>query len=244
PGSVIGKPIPDLQIYILNGYWQPAPLGVTGELYIGGAGMARGYMNRPELTAGRFIPDAFAERAGGRLYKSGDLGRWLADGQIEYLGRNDFQVKIRGYRIELGEIEAQLQACEGVRQALVMARQDTPGDQRLVAYVVAQEGIELEAAALRSQLSKTLAEYMMPSAFVRVEALPLTPNGKLDRRALPAPDLSSVVRREYEESQGEIEVMMAQIWQELLGVERVGRHDQFFELGGHSLLVIAMIERL
>ena len=220
------------------------PLGVAGELHIGGVQVARGYLNRPELTAERFIADPFGSDPQGRLYKTGDLGRYRADGTLEYLGRNDFQVKIRGFRIELGEIESRLRGCAGVREAVVLAREDQPGDKRLVAYVVADDGMELSSASLREQLLRELAEYMVPSAYVVLEQLPLTPNGKLDRAALPAPDASAVVSRVYEAPVGEVEQAIAQVWQELLGLERVGRHDHFFELGGHSLLVVAMIERL
>jgi amino acid adenylation domain-containing protein len=244
-GSVpIGRPIANAQIYILDERLQPVPVGVAGELYIGGAGVARGYLNRPELTAERFIKDPFSTQPDARMYKTGDLGRWLPDGKIEYLGRNDFQVKIRGFRIELGEIEAKLSACAGVREAVVLAREDVEGDKRLVAYVVPQSGVTLSASELRDALSRELAEYMVPSAFVTLEALPLTPNGKLDRKALPAPDQSSVASRAYEAPVGEVEQTIAEIWQELLGLERVGRHDHFFELGGHSLLAVRLTARV
>ncbi|VEB43587.1 Gramicidin S synthase II [Chromobacterium violaceum] len=217
----IGKPIGNTRIYILDGDGQLAPLGVAGELYIGGAGVARGYLNRPELTAERFISDPFSADPQARLYKTGDLGRWLPDGSIEYLGRNDFQVKIRGFRIELGEIEAKLAACAGVKEAVVLAREDAPGDKRLVAYLTAQPGATLEAAALRAALSQELAEYMVPSGFVVLEAFPLTPNGKLDRKALPAPDGSQLSSRAYAAPEGEAETALAAIWRELLGVEPV-----------------------
>jgi amino acid adenylation domain-containing protein len=240
----IGRPIANTQVYILDAHLQPVPLGVTGELYIGGAGVARGYLNLPELSAERFLADPFSSAANARMYKTGDLGRWLPDGSIEYLGRNDFQVKIRGFRIELGEIEARLAGCVGVREAVVLARKDVPGDKRLVAYLVAQDGVTLDAAALRTALAGVLADYMIPSAFVILDSLPLTANGKLDRRALPAPDQDALLTRLYEAPVGAIETALAAIWQELLGVERVGRHDHFFELGGHSLMVISMIERL
>ncbi|MDC9583419.1 AMP-binding protein, partial [Xenorhabdus sp. PR6a] len=239
----IGRPISNTQIYILDSYNQPVPIGVVGEIHIGGAGVARGYLNRPELTAERFIADPFSQEAEARLYKTGDLGRWLPDGNIEYLGRNDFQVKIRGFRIELGEIEARLAACDGVREAVVVAREDTPGDKRLVAYLVPQAGMALDIAVLRAELSTSLADYMLPGAFMVLEALPLTPNGKLDRQALPAPDQGAVVTRQYEAPQGEVEQQLAQIWQDLLGVERIGRHDNFFELGGHSLLAMSLVEK-
>ncbi|SFH02542.1 amino acid adenylation domain-containing protein [Duganella sp. CF458] len=238
-GSPIGRQIPDLSIRILDAHGQPVPVGVVGEIHVGGAGLARGYLNRPELTAARFI-----NTPEGRLYKSGDLGRWLADGSIDYLGRNDFQVKIRGFRIELGEIEAKLAACDGVREAVVLAREDQPGDKRLVAYVVPKAGVTLEAATLRATLLADLADYMVPGAYVMLDEFPLTANGKLDRKALPAPDESALSRREYEEPQGILESALAAVWQELLGVERIGRHDHFFELGGHSLLAVQMLGRL
>ncbi|WP_133822070.1 non-ribosomal peptide synthetase, partial [Tahibacter aquaticus] len=237
----IGRPIANTQVYILDAQRQPVPVGVTGELYIGGAGVARGYLNRAELTAERFIADPFSEVANARLYKTGDLGRWLADGNIEYLGRNDFQVKIRGFRIELGEIEAQLSACAGVREAVVLAREDIAGDPRLVAYAIAQDGIALSAPALREALARELAAYMLPAAFVFLREWPLTPNGKLDRKALPAADLSSPSTRDYADPQGATEQAIAAIWQRLLGVERVGRYDHFFERGGHSLLATRVV---
>ncbi|QNH20774.1 non-ribosomal peptide synthetase [Xanthomonas sp. GW] len=240
----IGRPIDNAKIYILSVCGAPMPIGVSGEIHIGGAGVARGYLNRPELTAERFLKDPFSPAPEARMYKTGDLGRWLPDGTIEFLGRNDYQVKIRGFRIELGEIEAQLTACAGVREAVVVAREDEAGDKRLVAYLLAEAGTALSAVELRADLSSRLPDYMVPSAFVQLEAFPLTPNGKLDRRALPAPDEASVASREYEAPQGEIEETLAGIWQELLGVERVGRRDNFFELGGHSLLAVTLVERL
>jgi non-ribosomal peptide synthetase component F/acyl carrier protein len=257
----IGRPIANTQIYILDAHLQPVPLGVAGEIYIGGAGVARGYLNRPGLTAERFVADPFGQTEEGtqggahphannntgpsaRLYKTGDLGRWLPDGTIEFLGRNDFQVKIRGFRIELGEVESQLSKCPGVREAVVIAREDSPGDKRLVAYLLARDNAELSAADLRSQLAAVLADHQLPSAYVTLESFPLTPNGKLDRKALPAPDGASVVSRGYEAPQGPIETAIARIWQELLQLDQVGRHDHFFELGGHSLLAVQLVSRL
>ncbi|MBK5529110.1 amino acid adenylation domain-containing protein [Pseudomonas sp. TH06] len=242
--SPIGVGIADLQLYVLDTQREPVPAGVVGELYVGGAGVARGYLNREALTAERFIADPFSGRAEARLYKTGDLARWTADGSLEYLGRNDDQVKIRGFRIELGEIEARLAACDGVREAVVIAREDSPGDQRLVAYWLAAEGAEPSAAQLREQLLASLAEYMVPSAFVRLDAYPLTTNGKLDRKALPQPDSEAFARRGFEAPVGAVETLIADIWQTLLGVEQVGRHDNFFELGGHSLLAVKLIERM
>ncbi|MBE1162009.1 non-ribosomal peptide synthase/polyketide synthase [Dyella acidiphila] len=243
-GSLIGRGLPDLRVYLLDRHGEPVPVGVPGEIYVGGAGVARGYWNRPQLTAERFRPDPFAEDGSARMYKSGDLGRWLPNGELEYLGRNDFQVKIRGFRIELGEIEAKLARQAHVRDAVVIAREDVPGDKRLVAYLTAQDGATLSTAALRDALAKELADYMLPSAFVQLEQLPLTANGKLDRQALPAPDQQAVVRRAYEAPHGDTELAIAAIWQGLLGLERVGRHDHFFELGGHSLLAVQMMAQL
>ncbi|KGV84096.1 D-alanine--poly(phosphoribitol) ligase, subunit 1 [Burkholderia pseudomallei MSHR4375] len=258
--SPIGVRIPDLQLYVLDARREPVPMGVTGELYVGGAGVARGYLNRPELTRERFIDDPFV--AGGRLYRTGDLARWRTDGRLEYLGRNDFQVKIRGFRIELGEIEAQLAKVAGVREVVVLARDsaaavrdsatehaapDAPSpetatatEKRLVAYYTG----DADVAALRAQAAQHLPSYMVPSAYVRLDAWPLTPNGKLDRRALPAPADDAYARAEYEAPQGAKEEALAEIWRELLHVERVSRHDNFFELGGHSLLAIGVIERM
>jgi amino acid adenylation domain-containing protein len=244
---VIGRPIANTSIYILDTAGQPVPVGVAGELYIGGAGVARGYLNRPELTEERFGVDPFAREAGlahARMYKTGDLGRWLADGTIEFLGRNDYQVKIRGFRIELGEIEARLAQHAGVKEAVVLARQDSVAEKRLVAYyTLAQGQQEADAEALRAHVLQALPEYMVPAAYVRLEQLPLTPNGKLDRKALPAPEGDVYASKAYEAPQGPIEESLARIWQELLKVERVGRNDNFFELGGHSLLAMRLINR-
>ena len=219
------------------------PVGVAGELYIGGAGVARGYLNRPELTAERFVADPFAGEPGARMYRTGDLGRWLADGNIEFLGRNDFQVKIRGFRIELGEIEARLVEHAGVREAVVVAREDSAGDKRLVAYYTGGCGAGRGGSA-GACWRRCLPEYMVPAAYVRLESLPLTPNGKLDRKALPAPDGDAYAARGYEAPQGEMEETLARLWAEVLKLERVGRHDNFFELGGHSLLAVTLIERM
>ena len=238
----IGRPVANTHIYLLDTYQQPVPMGVAGELYIGGAGVARGYLNRPELTAERFIASPFID--GERLYKSGDLGRWLPDGTIEYLGRNDFQVKIRGFRIELGEIEARLAAHADVREAVVLAREDRPGEKRLVAYVTVAEGASISAEVLRTYLGGLLPEYMVPAAYVSLDAFPVTTNGKLDRKALPAPEVNAYVTRAYEAPIGTVEEALAQIWVEVLKIERVGRQDNFFELGGHSLLAVTMIERM
>ncbi|WP_460732403.1 amino acid adenylation domain-containing protein, partial [Lysobacter tyrosinilyticus] len=240
----IGRPIANTRLYLLDRHGRPVPVGAPGELHIGGAQVARGYLNRPELTAARFLPDPFSEEAGARMYRTGDLGRWRADGTIEYLGRNDQQVKLRGLRIELGEIEAQLSAQPGIREAAVIAREDEPGEVRLVAYVVAPTGETPDPQRLREGLSRTLPEYMLPAAYVALERLPLTPNGKLDRRALPEPEGAAYAQRAYEAPEGPVETALAAIWRELLRVDRVGRHDNFFELGGHSLLAVQMMERL
>ena len=240
----LGRPISNTRIYILDGHGEPVPIGAAGEIYIGGAGVARGYLNRPELTAERFVADPFAGEADARMYKTGDLGRYLPDGTIEFLGRNDFQVKIRGFRIELGEIEARLAQHPAVREAVVLAREDG-GDKRLVAYyTVAPDAEAAGAEALRRHLSATLPDYMVPAAYVRLDALPLTANGKLDRKALPAPDGAAYAARGYEAPASEIEMRLARIWADVLGLERVGRHDNFFELGGHSLLAVRVISRL
>ncbi|WP_208453628.1 non-ribosomal peptide synthetase [Burkholderia gladioli] len=238
----IGKPIANTRIYLLDAHGQPVPLGAVGELHIGGDGLARGYLNRPELTAERFLDDPFDPRPGARMYRSGDLARYLPDGNIVFLGRNDHQVKIRGFRIELGEIEARLAAHPAVREAVVLALGEG-ADKRLVAYVVAEHDEQL-IGAIRDHLAAQLPDYMVPTAFVRLDALPLTPNGKLDRRALPAPDQSALFRQAYEAPQGEIESALAEIWATLLDIERVGRHDSFFALGGHSLLAVQLTERL
>ncbi|HEX9939387.1 MAG TPA: amino acid adenylation domain-containing protein [Longimicrobium sp.] len=243
--SPIGVRIPDLTTYILDARGLPVPIGVAGELYVGGAGVARGYLNRPELTAERFVRDPFSADAGARLYRTGDVGRWRADGTLEYLGRNDHQVKIRGFRIELGEIEARLAEHAGVREAVVLAREDAGGSRQLVAWYVGAEGSDvLDAAELRAHLAARVPEYMVPAAYVRVEAIPLTPNGKVDRRALPSPEGDAYVTRGYEAPVGETEAALAEIFAEVLGVERVGRQDNFFDLGGHSLLAVRVISRV
>ncbi len=243
----IGRPISNARVYVLDSRLNAVPVGVIGELHIGGAAVTRGYWNRPELTAERFLADPFAE-PDARMYRTGDLGRWRADGTIEYLGRNDHQVKIRGYRVELGEVEAALLRDEHVRQAVVLAREDEPGNKRLVAYVVPCDVSPPAATpcvdALRERLRAALPEYMVPSAVVMLERLPLTQNGKLDRSALPLPDASPLATRQYEPPRGEVEETLADIWRQLLRLDRVGRHDNFFELGGHSLLILQMLEQL
>ncbi|WP_284332731.1 amino acid adenylation domain-containing protein, partial [Dyella flagellata] len=242
----IGRPIANTQIYLLDPYQQPVPLGSPGEIHIGGAGVARGYLNRPELTDERFLPDPFSRKADARMYRTGDLAKYLPNGNILYLGRNDHQVKIRGFRIELGEIDARLGQHPGVREAVVVARDDHAGEKRLVAYVVSHGHAIADdlVATLRAHLSERLPDYMVPSAFVLLDALPLTPNGKLDRKALPAAGGEVYARQAYAAPQGAIEQTLAQLWQELLGVEHVGRQDNFFALGGHSLLAVRLLSRL
>jgi len=240
----IGRPIANAQIYLLDSHLQPAPVGVPGELHIGGAGVARGYLNRPELTAERFIPDPFSDEPGARLYKTGDLARYQPDGNIEFLGRIDYQVKVRGFRIELGEIEAVLGQHPAVQAAVVLAREDEPGEKRLVAYVVPEGEAAPSVSELRSFLKEKLPEYMVPSAFVTLDTLPLTPTGKVDRRALPAPDRARPeLEAVYVAPRTRQEEILADIWAQVLGVERVGVHDTFFELGGDSILSIQVIAR-
>jgi acyl-coenzyme A synthetase/AMP-(fatty) acid ligase/acyl carrier protein len=267
----IGRPIANTEIYLLQKDGQPIPLGVAGELYIGGICLARGYLNRPDLTAEKFIPNPFLNQENGlenaenrsvssllpssffllpsanRLYKTGDLARYLPDGNIEYIGRIDGQVKIRGFRIELGEIETALANYRAVKQAVVLAREDEPGDKRLVAYIVANPEEQLAIADLRTYLQGRLPDYMVPAIFMTVEAMPKTPSGKIDRRALPAPDSQ---RQELSQSyaawfdfahqppQSELECLLAGVWSKLLKIDRVGIHDNFFEMGGNSLMTM------
>ncbi|NOK39811.1 AMP-binding protein, partial [Corallococcus exercitus] len=237
----IGRPVANTQIRLLDSRLEPVPVGVPGELFIGGVQVGRGYLGRPELTAERFIPDAFSDMPGARLYRTGDVARWLPDGAIEYVGRADFQVKVRGLRIELGEIESALEQHPGVRQAVVVAREDAAGDKRLVAYVACRSGAEaVDVSALRARLHEKLPEYMVPSAFVVLEALPLTPSGKVDRKALPAPE-APVSTAEYVAPRNPTEEKLAALWAQVLRVPRVGATDHFFELGGHSLLATQLV---
>ncbi|WP_122845086.1 non-ribosomal peptide synthetase, partial [Pseudomonas viridiflava] len=241
----IGKPIANTRVYLLDERQQLVPLGVAGELYVAGDSVARGYLNRPEMTAERFLRDPFHNNPEARMYRTGDLARWNADGTLEYLGRNDDQVKIRGVRIELGEIEAQLSQLPGIEEALIVAREDEPGQPRLVGYFTERADVTtLNVGELRTALLAVLPGYMVPSALVRLDAWPLTANGKVDRRALPVPDRDALNTGEYQAPQGELEVALAAIWSELLQVERVGRHDRFFELGGHSLLAMRMVSQV
>ncbi|MEO0947266.1 MAG: amino acid adenylation domain-containing protein, partial [Cyanobacteria bacterium J06641_5] len=240
-GSVIGCPIPDLQMYILDESLQPVPVGVKGQMYVGGAGVARGYLNRQELTSERFIANPF-DRTGDRLYKTGDLARYLPNGDIEYLGRIDNQVKVRGFRIELGEIESVLSGHPQIQQATVIVREDIPGYKRLVAYfVAAKQG--LAAQQLREFLTEKLPDYMVPADLVALDTFPLTANGKVDRKALPAPDREISRDREYVAPRTPIEQTLTQIWQELLLKEKVSIHDNFFDIGGDSILSIQVVSR-
>ncbi|XP_031639730.1 uncharacterized protein LOC116351730, partial [Contarinia nasturtii] len=234
----IGRPLSNIQVYLLDAQGEPVPLGAAGKLYIGGAGVARGYLNRPELTAERFLSDPFSEHKAARMYRTGDLARYLPDGNLVYLGRTDQQIKIRGCRIEPGEIEARLVENPLVHEAVVQPWKDEiDGDTRLVAYVVADSDASL-ANNLRTYLSSLLPDYMVPAAYVCLSSLPLTINGKLDRRALPLPDDEAFARQLYEEPRGEMEEKVAKIWNGILGIERISRNDNFFELGGHSLSVM------
>jgi amino acid adenylation domain-containing protein len=241
----IGRPLPNYQTYVVDAHLQPVPVGVTGELVIGGVGLSRGYRNQPALTAERFVPDAFSGRAGARLYRTGDMVRLSPDGNIDFLGRADDQVKLRGYRIELGEIEATLAQYPQVYRTVAMVREDRPGDRRLVAYVMPRPGAHLSTGTLREFLQRKLPAYMLPSFIVLLDALPLLPNDKVDRRALPSPEPAhhdlvgtcSLPRTPTEES-------LAEIWRTVLGVDEVSVDDDFFELGGHSLLAIKVVTHL
>jgi len=255
----IGHGIGNTQVYVVDEEQELVPVGVVGELVIGGAGLAHGYVKRGEQTAARFVPDGLSGVAGGRLYRTGDQARYRGDGGLEVLGRRDEQVKVRGYRIETGEVEAALRELEWVREAVVVVReQEESGDKGLVAYLVAKSGEDLVAKSgeedeaaradrvkeIRAQLRERLPEYMAPSAYVWLEELPLTPNGKVDRRTLPAPDQSGRGTESYVEPTTAVQELVAQIWRELLRVERVGVTDNFFELGGHSLLATVVVSRV
>jgi acyl carrier protein len=244
----IGRPIPNARIYVLGPGMSPSPAGMAGELFVGGDGVVRGYLGRPELTAEKFVPDPFGGEPGARLYRTGDRARWLADGRLEFMGRKDDQVKLRGFRIEPGEIEAVLREDPRVREAVVVVREDVPGEKRLVAYVVPVEEGGVGGAELRKVVGARLPDYMVPSAFVTLEWLPLNPSGKVDRRALPAPQPE--VEAAYEAPRNEIEELLCTIWMDVLGgsgegrLDRVGIHDNFFERGGHSLLATQVVARI
>jgi acyl-CoA synthetase (AMP-forming)/AMP-acid ligase II/acyl carrier protein len=240
--SVIGCPIPDLQVYLLDQYLQLVPVGVPGEMYVGGAGVTKGYLNRPELTTERFIPSPFENS--NKLYKTGDLARYLPKGELEYLGRIDNQVKIRGFRIELGEIEALLASHPQIWETVVIVRDDTTGDKRLVAYIVPQSEKTITINEIRQFLKAKLPSYMVPNAFVILDALPLTANGKIDRRALPPSESSSEPSEKYVAPRNPIEDILVNVWSEILKVEKVGINDNFFELGGHSLLATKLVAQI
>jgi amino acid adenylation domain-containing protein len=241
----IGCPIANTQIYILAEHLKQVPIGVPGELYIGGAGVARGYLNRPELTAERFIPHPFSSEPEARLYKTGDLARFLPDGQIAFMGRTDHQVKIRGNRVELGEIEAVLNQHPVIHQAVVVAREDVPGEKRLAAYIVLNAGAHVSSSSLQETLLAYLPDYMLPAAFVSLEALPLTPNGKVDRAALPAPDTTNTLRDEaIAVPSTPTEKQLVEIVAPLLGLEQFGIDDNFFMLGGNSLMGAQVVMRV
>ena len=241
----IGRPVANTEVYLLDERQRPVPLGVAGEVYIGGAGLARGYHDRADLTAARFVPHPFSKERGARLYRTGDLARYRRDGEIEFLGRLDYQVKVRGYRIELGEVEARLAEQEHVRECVVVAREDVPSDVRLVAYVVSDEHSPASIDVWRRALKEKLPEYMIPSAFVLLDELPRTPNGKIDRRALPAPDLSGAAcATEYVAPRTGVEELMAGVWSEVLGVTQLSIEADFFDVGGHSLLATRLVSRI
>ena len=241
----IGRPIDNTQLYVLNDLMQLQPVGVTGELFIGGVGLARGYHGRPELTTERFVADPFSADPEARLYRTGDLARVRADGQFEVLGRTDHQVKIRGYRIELGEIETALEQHPAVREAVVVARPDDRGVLRLLAYLVPDGATPPQAGQLRLHLRSSLPDYMIPAAFITLERLPLTPNGKVDRRALPVPEANRARGDDgYVAPSTPTELAVANVWREVLELDRVSVYDNFFDLGGHSLIAVESISRL
>jgi acyl carrier protein len=245
-GSVsIGRPIGNTQVYILDEGLQPVPAGVPGKFYIGGDGLARGYFERPALTAEKFIPDPFSSHPGARLYETGDLARYLPKGNIEFLGRIDHQVKLRGFRIELGEIETRLHRHPAVQETVVLVREDIPGDKRLVAYIIPEKEQSPAVNELRRFVKEKLPGYMVPSAFVFLHTFPLTLNGKINRRKLPAPGgLRPELETVYKTPQNELEGKIAKIWQETLKVDKVGIYDNFFDLGGHSLLMAKVHQQL
>ncbi len=241
--SIIGNPLPDLQLYVLDSQMQPVPVGIRGEVYVGGAGLARGYVGHPDLTAARFVPHLFSNQPGARLYRTGDLARFLPDGTFEYVGRADQQVKVRGFRIELGEIEAALSEHPQVQAAAVLLRETSPGDKRLVAYIVTKPEESLTTHNLHTYLHERLPEYMIPAAFVKMEALPMTYNGKLDRHLLPSPDPVQLANQTYTAPHTPNEKILVNIWMEVLKVELVGVHTNFFEAGGDSIISLLVIAR-
>jgi hypothetical protein len=242
--SAIGNAISNTKLYVLTSQQSPVPVGVPGELCIGGISVSRGYLNRPDTTAERFIPDPFSKEPGMRIYRTGDLARYWPNGDLEFLGRKDYQVKLHGFRIELGEIESVLRKHPAVREAATLLREDVPGNQRLVGYVLPKDGERPAPQDLRDFLAEKLPSTMVPTAFVIIDKLPLTPNGKLDHRALPAPESQSAGSEGYVAPRNEIEEKLAGIWSEVLGRDRIGVHDNFFDLGGHSLLATQVASRI
>jgi surfactin family lipopeptide synthetase C len=241
----IGRPVQNSRIYLLDGELRPVPVGVAGELHIGGTGLARGYLKRPELTAERFIADPLSGIAGSRLYRTGDMARYLEDGNIEFIGRADYQVKIRGFRVEPGEIEFILRQHDSVRDAVVLAKSDRSGSKRLVAYIVTADGAAPPASALRDFLKEKLPDYMVPTAFVSMDSFPLTPNGKLDRSALPEPEITRAdIQSTYVAPRDEVEMRLSQIWEKVIGIKPIGVTDNFFDLGGHSLLAVRLFAEI
>jgi hypothetical protein len=232
-----------MQAFVLDTNLQLLPIGAAGELHIGGEGLARGYLNRAELTAEKFIPNPCSDMPGARLYKTGDLAKYLPDGNLEFLGRLDQQVKLRGFRIEPGEVEVVLSQHDDVHESIVIVREDNPGDKRLVAYFTMKDGADVKSSDLRKYLQERLPDYMIPSFFVPLDKLPLTTSNKVDRRALPAPDLSELADK-YVAPRTPTEEILAEIWCNVLGLERVGVFDNFFQLGGHSLLITQIISRM
>ncbi|HVU69186.1 MAG TPA: condensation domain-containing protein, partial [Ktedonobacteraceae bacterium] len=241
---LIGRPLSNAEVYLLDRQMQPVPIGVPGEIYIGGAGLARGYLRRPELTAERFLPHPFSSRSGARLYRTGDLARYRADGNLEYVGRADNQVKVRGFRIELGELESVLSQHPAVAQAVAQVREDRRGERRLVAYVVPQPGQVVLPAELRQFLQQRVPDYMLPSSFLSLTQLPLTPHGKLDRQALPEPDAGRPdLGKNYVAPRTPVEELLVSVWSQILGVANIGIHDNFFDLGGDSIRSIQIVAR-
>jgi acyl-CoA synthetase (AMP-forming)/AMP-acid ligase II/acyl carrier protein len=240
----IGKPIGNTQLYILDQRLMPVPIGAPGELYIGGDCLARGYLNQPELTAEKFIADPFSSEPARKLYKTGDLVRYLPGGEIVFMGRLDNQVKLRGFRIELGEIENAIRQYHGIQQVFIMVRDDRPGDKRLVAYIIPASGTILEVDKLRSFLREKIPAHLIPSAFVMIDTFPLTVNGKIDWKALPAPDQGTLGDRELVAPRNTAEQILCQIWMSVLGRDRLSVEDNFFDIGGNSLLAIQVMARI
>jgi acyl carrier protein len=240
----IGRPLANTEVYLLDRKLGPLPVGITGNLYIGGQGVVRGYLNSPDLTAERFIPDKFSRRTGSRLYATGDVARYLPDGKVEFLGRADQQVKLRGHRIELGEIEAALDTHPAVLQSAVVLQEDARGEKRLIAYAVFEPGSSLTVSLMREFLKDRLPDYLIPSALMQLDVMPLTPNGKIHRKGLPAVEQINGGERILEPPRNRVEEALSWMWAEILGVEEVEIHDNFFEIGGHSILASQLVSRM